>query len=210
MVSVFRKSHVRGNKEHNNNVDVEMDTQIDIVVIEAVGISALEATATSGGVLAFDVGGGGGAVPLVVEAAHGEVDESAEEVIGSVVGGSTEGMVHLSYNLNMVIYSSFAKVRFGSTVGTFIVSPTFPRTGQTELVTTELEQKWILYGYKSLPISCFCMLNQFAFQAYTLVHDIEHFQFIGMLSLEEVQTLYNHELPLDFLVAVWAKELVKH
>ncbi|EFJ13139.1 hypothetical protein SELMODRAFT_424932 [Selaginella moellendorffii] len=162
-----------------------MDTQIDVGVIEAVGTSALEAAATSGGVLAFDVGGGGGVVPLVVEVAHGEVDESAEEVIGSIV-------------------------RFGSTVGTFIVSPTFPRTSQTKLVTTELEQKWILYGCKSLPISCFCMLNQFAFQAYTLVHDIEHLQFIGMLSLKEVQTLYNRELPLDFLVAVWAKELVKH
>ncbi|EFJ09345.1 hypothetical protein SELMODRAFT_428056 [Selaginella moellendorffii] len=57
------------------------------------------------------------------------------------------------------------------------------------------------------------MLNQFAFQAYTLVHDIEHLWFIGMLSLEELaarkgqelQTWY--QLPLDFLVVVWVKEL---
>ncbi|EFJ17759.1 hypothetical protein SELMODRAFT_420674 [Selaginella moellendorffii] len=76
-----------------------MDTQIDVGVIEIIGTSALEAAATGGrvlvsdvgggGVLVSDVGGGGGVVPLVVEAARDEVDEPVEEVIGSVVGGST-------------------------------------------------------------------------------------------------------------------------
>ncbi|EFJ04734.1 hypothetical protein SELMODRAFT_432135 [Selaginella moellendorffii] len=90
-------SHVGGNNEHNNDVDVEMNTQIDVGVIETVGTGALEAVATGGGVLAFDVGGGGGVVPLVAEAARGKVDEPAKEVIDSIVGGFTaeamEGMV---------------------------------------------------------------------------------------------------------------------
>ncbi|EFJ27450.1 hypothetical protein SELMODRAFT_412237 [Selaginella moellendorffii] len=70
-------------------MDVEMNTQIDVGVIEVVGTSAPEAVGTSGGVLASDVGGGGGAMPSVAEAACGQVDEPAEDVIGSVVGGST-------------------------------------------------------------------------------------------------------------------------
>ncbi|EFJ16323.1 hypothetical protein SELMODRAFT_422041 [Selaginella moellendorffii] len=135
-----------------------MDTQINVGVIEAIGTGALEAVAIGGEVLASDVGGGGGAVPLVAEVARGKVNELAEEVIGSAVGGSiaeaTRGMVaapttpqasglvqshwvHSAYDLNMAIYSSFA-----------------------ELI---------------------------------LVYDIEHIRFIGMLSLEEVQTLYNYE-----------------
>ncbi|EFJ12485.1 hypothetical protein SELMODRAFT_425232 [Selaginella moellendorffii] len=38
-----------------------------------------------------------------------------------------------------------------------------------------------------LNIACYKinMLNQFVFQAHTLVHDIEHLWFIGMLSLKE-------------------------
>ncbi|EFJ09202.1 hypothetical protein SELMODRAFT_428323 [Selaginella moellendorffii] len=66
-----------------------MNTQIDVGVSEAVGTGALEATGTGGGVLASDVGGGGGAMPSVAEAARGQVNEPAEDVIGSVVGGST-------------------------------------------------------------------------------------------------------------------------
>ncbi|EFJ16464.1 hypothetical protein SELMODRAFT_422042 [Selaginella moellendorffii] len=65
-------SHAGGNNEHNNDVDVEMNTQIDVGVIEAVGTGAPEATGISGGVLAFDVGGGGGVVPSIAEAARGE------------------------------------------------------------------------------------------------------------------------------------------
>ncbi|EFJ17002.1 hypothetical protein SELMODRAFT_421424 [Selaginella moellendorffii] len=170
-----------------------MNTQIDVGVIEVVGTGAPEAAATCGGVLASDVGGGGGAMPSV---AHSEVDEPDEEVISSVVSGSTaeatggmvtapttpqaggaggassgEGLcmhdsdtilndrvwdtivqaqertlvkshwVRSAYDL-MAIYSLFAEVGFGSTAGTFIVSPTFLGTGRTELVTTELEEKW--------------------------------------------------------------------
>ncbi|EFJ29785.1 hypothetical protein SELMODRAFT_409680 [Selaginella moellendorffii] len=70
-------------------MDVEMNTQIDVGVIEAVGTSAPEAAGTGGGVLVSDVGGGGGAMPSVAEAVRGQVDEPAEDVIGSVVGGST-------------------------------------------------------------------------------------------------------------------------
>ncbi|EFJ13551.1 hypothetical protein SELMODRAFT_424429 [Selaginella moellendorffii] len=74
-----------------------MDTQIDIGVIESVGTGAPEAAVTGGGVLASDIGGGGGAMPLVAEATHGEVDKLVEEVIGSVIGGftmeATRGMV---------------------------------------------------------------------------------------------------------------------
>ncbi|EFJ11016.1 hypothetical protein SELMODRAFT_426661 [Selaginella moellendorffii] len=66
-----------------------MNTQIDVGVIEAVGTGASEAVGTGGGVLVSDVGGGGGAVPSVAEAVRGQVDEPAEDVIGSVVGGST-------------------------------------------------------------------------------------------------------------------------
>ncbi|EFJ21965.1 hypothetical protein SELMODRAFT_416885 [Selaginella moellendorffii] len=66
-----------------------MDIQIDVGVIEAVGTSAHEAAATGGGVLTFDVGDGGGAMPSVAEVAHNEVDELVEEVISSIVGGST-------------------------------------------------------------------------------------------------------------------------
>ncbi|EFJ23106.1 hypothetical protein SELMODRAFT_416239 [Selaginella moellendorffii] len=40
--------------------------------------------------------------------------------------------VRSAYDLNMAIYSSFAEVGFGSTAGTFIVSPTFPGTGRTD------------------------------------------------------------------------------
>ncbi|EFJ33427.1 hypothetical protein SELMODRAFT_407210 [Selaginella moellendorffii] len=245
-------------------MDVEMDTQINVGVIEVVGTGAPEATATSGGVLTYDVGGGGGAVPSVAKAARGEVDEPVEEVIGSIVGGSTvkatggmvaapttpraggaggasdgEGLhmhdsdtilndcvwdtiiqaqertVRSAYDLNMAIYSSFAKVRFGSIAGTFIISPTFPRTGLIESMTIELEEKWDpIWLRKSREFDGFLgkhveiaefigklfwvidgnhRLNQFAFQAHTLVHDIEHLRFIGMLSLEEVQTLYNRE-----------------
>ncbi|EFJ04567.1 hypothetical protein SELMODRAFT_432292 [Selaginella moellendorffii] len=202
-------SHAGGNDEYNNDVDVEMNTQIDVGVIEAVGTGVPEATGTGGGVLASDVGGGGGAMPSVAEAARGQVNEPAEDVIGSVVGGSTteatggmvaaptapqaggagganggEGLcmhdsdtilndrvrdtiiqaqertvskvlqemawngphrflvplcrlvqshwVRSAYDLNMAIYSSFAEVGFGSTAGTFIVSPTFPGTGRTD------------------------------------------------------------------------------
>ncbi|EFJ28563.1 hypothetical protein SELMODRAFT_411006 [Selaginella moellendorffii] len=82
-------SHTGGNDEHNNNVDVEMDTQINVSVIEAIGIGAFEAAATGGGVLASDVGDGRGVVPSVAEIACGEVDEPVEEVISSIVGGST-------------------------------------------------------------------------------------------------------------------------
>ncbi|EFJ10027.1 hypothetical protein SELMODRAFT_427617 [Selaginella moellendorffii] len=49
--------------------------------------------------------------------------------------------MRLAYELNMATCSSFAKVGFGSTAGTFIVSPTFPRTSRTKPVTTELKQK---------------------------------------------------------------------
>ncbi|EFJ29119.1 hypothetical protein SELMODRAFT_410672 [Selaginella moellendorffii] len=66
-----------------------MNTQINVGVIEAVGTGALEAAGTGGGVFASDVGSGGGAVPSVAEVAHGQVDEPVEDVIGSVVGGST-------------------------------------------------------------------------------------------------------------------------
>ncbi|EFJ06634.1 hypothetical protein SELMODRAFT_430518 [Selaginella moellendorffii] len=66
-----------------------MNTQIDVGVIEAVGTGAPEAAGTGGGVLVSDVGGGGGAMPSVAEAARGQVNEPAEDVIGSVVGGST-------------------------------------------------------------------------------------------------------------------------
>ncbi|EFJ09266.1 hypothetical protein SELMODRAFT_428161 [Selaginella moellendorffii] len=82
-------SHAGGNDEYNNDVDVEMNTQIDVGVIEAVGTGVPEAAGTGGGVLASDVGGGGGAMPSVAEAARGQVNEPAEDVIGSVVGGST-------------------------------------------------------------------------------------------------------------------------
>ncbi|EFJ38241.1 hypothetical protein SELMODRAFT_402000 [Selaginella moellendorffii] len=74
-----------------------MNTQIDVSVIEAIGTGAPEAAGTSGGVLASDVGGGRGAVPSVAEAARSEVDEPAEDIIGSIVSGftteATEGMV---------------------------------------------------------------------------------------------------------------------
>ncbi|EFJ23611.1 hypothetical protein SELMODRAFT_415449 [Selaginella moellendorffii] len=151
-------------------MDVEMNTQIDVSVIEAVGTSAPEAAGTGGGVLVSDVAGGGGAVPSVAEAVRGQVDEPAEDVIGSVVGGSTTeatgGMVAApttpqaggaggasgAYDLNIAIYSSFAEVGFGSTAA--IQVKLAARKGQ------------------------------------------------------ELQTWY--QLPLDFLVAVWAKELVKH
>ncbi|EFJ16286.1 hypothetical protein SELMODRAFT_421974 [Selaginella moellendorffii] len=239
-------------------MDVEMDTQIDIGVIEAVGTGAPEAAANGGGVLVSDVGGGGvlvsdvgggGSVVLsVVEAARSEVDELAEEVIGSVVGGSiveaTGGMVaaptapqaggaggasgsvgfcmhdsdtilndhvlgmiiqaqewtvnkvlsemlvqshwvRLAYDLNMAIYNSFAEVSVPIT----LVKP----------ITREHTVKLNMACHK------INMLNQFAFQAHILVHDIEHLWFIGMLSLQEVQMLCNRELPLDFLVAVWVK-----
>ncbi|EFJ23834.1 hypothetical protein SELMODRAFT_415344 [Selaginella moellendorffii] len=114
-------------------MDVEMDTQIDVSVIEAVGTGAPEAVATSGGVLASDVSGGGGVVPLVVEVAHGEVDEPAEKdmiiqaqerTISKVLqemawNGPHRFLVplcqlvqsywvHSAYDLNMTIYSSFA------------------------------------------------------------------------------------------------------
>ncbi|EFJ06633.1 hypothetical protein SELMODRAFT_430516 [Selaginella moellendorffii] len=202
-------SHAGGNDEYNNDVDVEMNTQINVGVIEAVGTGVPEAAGTGGGVLASDVGGGGGAMPSVAEAARGQVNEPVEDVIGSVVGGSTteatggmvaaptapqaggaggvnggEGLcmhdsdtilndrvrdtiiqaqertvskvlqemawngphrflvplcrlvqshwVRSAYDLNMAIYSSFAEVGFGSTTGTFIVSPTFPGTGRTD------------------------------------------------------------------------------
>ncbi|EFJ12125.1 hypothetical protein SELMODRAFT_425730 [Selaginella moellendorffii] len=65
-------SHARGNDEHNNDVDIKMDTEIDVGVIEAVGTSAPGAAAIGGGVLVSDVGGGGGVVPLVAEAARGK------------------------------------------------------------------------------------------------------------------------------------------
>ncbi|EFJ07814.1 hypothetical protein SELMODRAFT_429367, partial [Selaginella moellendorffii] len=167
-------SHAGGNDEYNNDVDVEMNTQIDVGVIEAVGTGAPEAAGTDGGVLASDVGGGGGAMPSVAEAARGQVNEPAEDVIGSVVGGSTtkatRGMVaaptapqaggaggvnggeglcmHDSDTIlndrvrDTIIQAQERTVGFGSTAGTFIVSPTFPGTGRTESVTTELEEKW--------------------------------------------------------------------
>ncbi|EFJ06630.1 hypothetical protein SELMODRAFT_430510 [Selaginella moellendorffii] len=211
-------------------------------VIEAVGIGAPEATTTDSRVLTFDVGGGGGVVPSVVEAGRSKVDEPAEERLlggcsaptaprasGARGASGGEGLcmhdsdtilndrvrdtiiqtqewtVRSAYDLNMAIYSSFVEVGFGSTTGTFIVSATFLGTGRTESVTTELEEKWdLIWLRKSLTLvepmtreytmklNMAChkinMLNQFVFQAYTLVHDIEHLRFIGMLSLEKVQT----------------------
>ncbi|EFJ21968.1 hypothetical protein SELMODRAFT_416888 [Selaginella moellendorffii] len=212
-------SHAGGNDEHNNDVDVEMNTQINVGVIEAVGTGAPEAAGTSGGVLASDVGGGGGVVPSVDEAARGEVDEPAEDVIGSVVGGSTTkaigGMemawngphrflvplcrlvqshwVHSAYDINMAIYSSFAEVGFGSTAGTFIVSPTFPGTGRTESVTIELEEKWDPIWLQKSSNIVFLLSKPICISSSYIGTDIEHLQFIGMLSLEEVQTLYNRE-----------------
>ncbi|EFJ36612.1 hypothetical protein SELMODRAFT_404775 [Selaginella moellendorffii] len=148
-----------------------MDTQIDVGVIEAIGISAPKAATTGGGVLASDVGGGGGVVPSVAKATRGKVDELVEEVIGSIVDGSIAeaigGIVAAptapqasgargasgAFDLNMAIYNSFAEVGFGSIASTFIFSPTFPGTSRTKLVTTELEEKWdLIWLRKSLAV----------------------------------------------------------
>ncbi|EFJ33807.1 hypothetical protein SELMODRAFT_406621 [Selaginella moellendorffii] len=68
-----------------------MLSQIDFdnTVIEAVGIDTAEATATGGGVLVFDAGGGGGVVPLAAKVARGNIDKPTKEVIGNVVVEST-------------------------------------------------------------------------------------------------------------------------
>ncbi|EFJ09247.1 hypothetical protein SELMODRAFT_428301 [Selaginella moellendorffii] len=187
-----------------------MNTQINIGVIEAISIGAHEVVATSGGVLVFDVGGGGGAVPLVAEAAHSEVDEPVEEVIGSIVGGSTaeatgggasggEGLcMHDSDTiLNDCVWDTIIQAQ--------------EQTVRQHVETVGFIGKlfWVINGNHRL--------NQFVFQAHTLVHDIEHLQFIGMLSLEEVQTLYNRETYdagrnglIALLRFVLAFELVKH
>ncbi|EFJ34552.1 hypothetical protein SELMODRAFT_405995 [Selaginella moellendorffii] len=68
-------------------MDAKFD--FDASVIEVFGTGALKTVAISGRVFAFDLGGGGGAVPLAAEAACGKVDEFTEEVIGSIVAGST-------------------------------------------------------------------------------------------------------------------------
>ncbi|EFJ25287.1 hypothetical protein SELMODRAFT_414131 [Selaginella moellendorffii] len=152
--------------------------------------------------------GGGGVVPSVVEAGRSKIDEPVEERLlrgcsaptaprasGARGASGGEGLcmhdsdtilndrvrdtiiqtqewtVRSAYDLNMAIYSSFVEVGFGSTTVTLV-----------EPMTREYTMKLNMACHK------INMLNQFAFQAYTLVHDIEHLRFIGMLSLEKVQT----------------------
>ncbi|EFJ36343.1 hypothetical protein SELMODRAFT_404263 [Selaginella moellendorffii] len=142
-----------------------MDAQIDLDanVIEAIGTSVPKVAATGGRVLVSNVGSGGETMHLATEATCGKFVQNH--------------WVHSSYNLNMAIYSSFAEVGFGSTVG-----------------LTSLHFKLIHW---------FMTLSTF---------DLSVFEAIQVkLTARKGQELYiRYQLPLDFLVAVWVKELVKH
>ncbi|EFJ30108.1 hypothetical protein SELMODRAFT_409758 [Selaginella moellendorffii] len=46
--------------------------------------------------------------------------------------------MHLAYNLNMAIYTSFTEVGLGHTGGSFIVSSSFPRTNCIDMVTHKI------------------------------------------------------------------------
>ncbi|EFJ13460.1 hypothetical protein SELMODRAFT_424393, partial [Selaginella moellendorffii] len=215
-------SHAGGNDEYNNDVDVEMNTQIDVGVIEAVGTGVPEAAGTGGGVLAYDVGGGGGAMPSVAEAARGQVNEPVEDVIGSVVGGSTT-----------------------EATGGMVAAPTAPQAGgagganggeglcmhdsdtilndrvrdtiiqaQERTVSKVLQEMAWNGPHRFLVPLCRLVQSHWVRSAYDLNMAIySSFAEVGFGSTaarkgQELQTWY--QLPLDFLVAVWAKELVKH
>ncbi|EFJ21967.1 hypothetical protein SELMODRAFT_416887 [Selaginella moellendorffii] len=225
-----------------------MNIQIDVGVIEAIGTSAPEAAATvvieaaanGAGVFASDVGGGGGVVPSVAEVACGKVDEPVEEVIGSIVGGSTAKAIGGMVTAPTTPQASSAEGASGGeglcmhdfdTILNDRVRDTIIQAQERTISKVLQEMAWngphrflvplcrlvqshwvhSAYDLNMAIYSSFAELNEFAFQAHTLVHDIEHLWFIGMLSLEELaarkgqelQTSYN--LLLDFLVAVWAK-----
>ncbi|EFJ38892.1 hypothetical protein SELMODRAFT_403163 [Selaginella moellendorffii] len=217
-------SHAGGNDEYNNDVDVEMNTQIDVGVIEAVGTGVPEAAGTGGGVLASDVGGGGGAMPSVAEAARGQVNEPAEDVIGSVVGGSTT-----------------------EATGGMVAAPTAPQAGgagganggeglcmhdsdtilndrvrdtiiqaQERTVSKVLQEMAWNGPHRFLVPLCRLVQSHWVRSAYDLNMAIySSFAEVGFGSTaairvklgarigQELQTWY--QLPLDFLVAVWAK-----
>ncbi|EFJ12767.1 hypothetical protein SELMODRAFT_425150 [Selaginella moellendorffii] len=194
-----------------------MNTQIDVGVIEAVGIGAPEAVGTGGGVLASDVSGGGGAVPLVAEAVRGQVDEPAEDVIGSVVGGSTT-----------------------EATGGMVAAPTAPQAGGAggasggeglcmhdsdtilndrvrdtiiqaqEWTVSKVLQEMAWNGpHRFLVPLCRLVQSHWVHSAYDLNMAIySSFAEVGFGSTaarkgQELQTWY--QLPLDFLVSVWVK-----